>query len=407
MKTISITALSLMLLLAACAPATSATPTAESNQDAVRVPVEAEECIITPHELLSQGIPIPVALAVTIPGNQGLDLFWRDGTAMGNWPTGVPYPISNMHVATPITDDVEAAPLVFLSSSEEGLASLQVSLGGEVTTLMEFPREIQPTGLIGIPSSSLIALSTLQPSQDGTILTSRITISDYRSIATAQPALVTESTQSQYAIPVAIHIVDENVVDGLWYTYNLWGIGGDSLTDARAGLYFLDLSSGESIEFLGMGCQFSALNTGQNYAAWIGEGAMHATDLQSGTTAVFPLLPGNDRAARATFCPCGGYISWLEGKGWEYDGDLETTLRFSSIDGTFMADYPLASLAEPAGLNGEIGMVPLGWMAPDDEVLLVAVYEAGSDQTSLVTINVNWNQVSFLLKGVFAGFAYP
>ncbi len=347
MKTLSITALSLILMLAACAPAAVATPTAEPTPDAMRVPVEAEECVVTAHELSSQGIPIPVALAVTIPGNQGVDLFWRDGSAMGNWPTGVPFPITSMHVASPVPDGVEVAPLVFLSSSEEGIVNLKVSLGGEITTLVEFPRSIQPTALIGIPASSLIALSTLEPSEDGSKLTSQITIGDYRSIATAEPALVTESDQSQYAVPVAIHIVDENVVDGLWYTYNLWGIGGDSLTDARTGLYYLELSSGKSLEFLGMGCQFSALSTGQNYAAWIGEGAVHVTDLHSGKTTYFTFLPGNDRAARATFSPSEGFISWLEGKGWEYDGSLETTLRFTTLGNEFMVDYPLASFAEP------------------------------------------------------------
>ncbi len=58
-------------------------------------------------------------------------------------------------------------------------------------------------------------------------------------------------------------------------------------------------------------------------------------------------------------------------------------------------------------MNGPIGMVPLGWMMPDDEVLLVAVYEAGGEQVSLVTVNVNLNSITPLLKGVFAGFAYP
>jgi hypothetical protein len=52
-------------------------------------------------------------------------------------------------------------------------------------------------------------------------------------------------------------------------------------------------------------------------------------------------------------------------------------------------------------------MVPLGWMMPDDEVLLVAVYEAGADQSSLVTVNVNLDSINPLLNGVFAGFAYP
>jgi hypothetical protein len=63
--------------------------------------------------------------------------------------------------------------------------------------------------------------------------------------------------------------------------------------------------------------------------------------------------------------------SWLEGKGWEYDGTLKTTLRVTTLSGGYAAEYSLQAFAGPSGLGGEIAIVPLGWLAPDNENILV------------------------------------
>jgi hypothetical protein len=216
-----------------------------------------------------------------------------------------------------------------------------------------------------------------------------------------------DSAESRYIQPVAIHRNVNDVPDGIWYTYNLWGIGGDSLTDPRAGLYYLNLSTGESLEFLGMGCQFSVLSNGQNLVVWVSPGQVHISDLHSGATTTHALLPGNDRVAHATFSPSEGYVSWLEGKGWEYDGTLETTLRVTTLDGVYAAEYSLPAFTGPSGLGGEIAIVPLGWLAPDNENILVAVYSAAMEQSALVYVDVNAQRISLLVNGTFTGFGYP
>jgi hypothetical protein len=157
-----------------------------------------------------------------------------------------------------------------------------------------------------------------------------------------------------------------------------------------------------------MGCPFSALSTGQNLAVWITPGQVHVTDIHTGATTTHPLLPGNDRAAHASFSPSEGTVSWLEGKGWEYDGTLATTLRVTTPDSAFAAEYPLSAFAGPSGLGADIAIVPLGWLAPDNENILVAVYSAATGRSALVYVDVNGQQVVPLIAdGVFAGFAYP
>lgn len=412
MKTVSFSILLVLLMLSACSPAV-ARPAVVPILATISVPQPAQECIVTPHEYQAQAIPIPVALAVNLPGEkpaipvQGVSLFWRDGAPLGVWPTGQPFPSTRIHVASSIPDGIETAPLVFLGSSEDGIASLKVSLGGQVSTLIDFPRTVTVTELMGIPGRPFIAYSTLEPSTDGSILRSQIVLGEYQSIATAESVLMTESTESRYALPVAIHRDATEVPDGLWYTYGLWGIGGDSLTDPRSGLYYLDLSTGESLEFLGMGCQFSSLSIGQSWAAWTSAEGMHATNLHTGTTTAYPFLPGMDRTAHAFISPGEGLVGWLEGEGWEYDGTLETTLRFVTTEGAIMAGYPVSAFAGPSGLGEEIAILPLGWLMPDNEVLLVAVYSAATEQAVLVYVDINSQVISPLVNGVFAGFAYP
>jgi hypothetical protein len=366
-----------------------------------------EECVITLHEYARQGLPIPVAVAANVPGAEGLSLFWKDGSPLGAWQTGQPLIGIKIHVAGVITEGIDLTPLVFLGGSEDGTTSLKASLGGQVSTLMIFPPGVMVTDLTGIPGRTWIAYSTLEPAADGSSLRSTITLDEYSTIASAAPAVIVDSTESRYIQPVEIHRNVNDVPDGIWYTYNLWGIGGDSLTDPRSGLFFLDLSTGESLEFLGMGCQFSALSTGQNLAAWISPGQVHITDLHSGATTTHALLAGNDRAAHATFSPSEGYVSWLEGKGWEYDGTLETTLRVTTPDGAYAAEYSLPAFAGPSGLGGEIAIVPLGWLAPDNENILVAVYSAATEQSALVYVDVNAEKITPFVNGAFAGFAYP
>ena len=406
MKPILSSTLLVIFLLAACAPAAAPQPSV-ATPSAVPAPLSVEECLITPHVYSRQGLPIPVAVAANFPGAEGLSVFWKDGSALGAWPTGQPLVSMKIHVAGVISEGIDLTPLVFLGSNEDGTTSLKASLGGQVSTLMIFPPRVLVTDLTGVPGRTWIAYSTLEPAADGSSLRSTITLGEYSTIASAAPAIIVDSAESRYIQPVAIHRNVNDVPDGIWYTYNLWGIGGDSLTDPRAGLYYLDLSTGESLEFLGMGCQFSALSTGQNLAVWISPGQVHITDLHSGATTTHPLLAGNDRVAHATFSPSEGYVSWLEGQGWEYDGTLETTLRVTTPDGVYAAEYSLPAFAGPSGLGGEIAIVPLGWLAPDNENILVAVYSAATEQSALVYVDVNAEKITPFVNGIFAGFAYP
>ena len=395
-----------LLALAACIPATPASIVSPGS-----APVSVGSCLITPHKYSRQDSSIPIAVLVNVPGSEGLSLIWRDGTSLGAWQTGLLVPRTKAHVTESGADGVEAIPLVFLGSGENGLTHLNVSLGGQISSLNEFPQTVTVTGLIGIPGMPVTAYSTIEQLPDGSGLRSQIFLGDYQTIASTSPILTVDNVESRIVLPVGIHHDINNTPDGLWYTFSLRGIGGDSLVDPRSGLYFLDLASGESQEFLGMGCNFSDLSTMQNWAAWTFDGVIYTADLHTGKTVSFPRLVGNDRGPVHAFIgPGDGYLAWLEGKGSEWDGNLETTLRIGTLEGYLIGEYPLSAFVMPSGLGEGIVLMPLGWMASENYSLVVAVYNVSVDRGVLLSLDANTGQISLLSEvseAGFAGFAYP
>jgi hypothetical protein len=406
MKTISSFLLLLVFLLTACVPA-ARTPTVSPSS----APVSVGTCLITPHNYEGQDNPVPMGVLANVPGSEGLSLIWRDGTSLGVWQTGFRVARTNAHVAGSSADGVETVPLVFLGSDENSLIQLKVGLDGQISSLKEFPRTVSVTGLVGVPGKPVLAYSTFEPLPDGSGLRSQIFLGDYETIAATSPVLTLDNGESRVAVPVAIHRDLNNTPNGLWYTFTLWGIGGDSLTDPHSGLYYLDLGTGESLEFLSMGCNFSDLSTMQNWAAWTSEGMLYAADLHTGKTVSFPRLTRNDRGPdHALISPGDGTVAWLEGNGSEWDGSLESTLRIGTLEGNIIGEYRLSTFVVPSGLGAGIALMPLGWMASENYSLVLAVYNASVDRAVLMSLDANTGQISRLSElgtGGFAGFAYP
>ena len=391
-----------LLLLAACVPAAPAPTVFPSS-----APVPIGDCLITPHNYVRQDNPVPHEVLVNIPGDEGLSLIWRDGSLLGKWQTGFLVPRTDAHLTGPASE-AQTVPLVFLGSGENGPSHLYVSLAGRIDSLIEFPTTVTATGLIGIPASPVVAYSIVEPLADGSGLRSQIFLGDIQTIAAAKAIQTEENSDSRIILPVTIHRDLNNTPDGLWYTTSLWGIGGDSMVDPRAGLYYLDLGTGESLEFLSQGCDFSDLSNAQNWAAWGSDGVMYSADLHTGEIVSFPRLAGNDRGPVHAFIgPGDGYVAWLEGKGLEWDGNLETTLRIGTLEGYIIGEYPLSAFVAPSGLGEDVALVPLGWMASENYNIVLAVYSASEDRAVLLGLDANTGQISILSEGAFAGFAYP
>lgn len=404
MKKILRFSLFVLFLLSACSPVEPTATAVLEPQPAVAI----DGCTLSPHEFMNQGGSIPIALVVNPPQGSDPHLIWRDGSPLGSWQTGSPIQISKAHVVGFAPEGIGSLGLVYLDSDIEGATRLVLNRAGVINPLADFPAPAFVTDLIGVPQKATIVYSALAPSADGSWLHSTVYLAEVEPAFNSRAFLEADRSDSRYLRPVAIHRDVNDQADGVWYTTDLWGIGGDSLTDQRAGLYYLDLVSGLSREFLSLGCGFLSLSNGQNFAVWSSAGVVHVSDLHTGTDRSFPLLAGNDRGpVQALLSPSEGYLAWLEGRGWQYDGTLETTVRIGIVQGSQVFDYPLSAFSAPSGLGGEIGIRPLGWLSPDNEVLLVAVYSVSEDRSVLVTLDVNANRITLLIEGTLAGFAYP
>ena len=330
------------------------------------------------------------------------------GDAVGAWRTTLPAPNSAIHIAGSIASGVGNTPLVFPGAENEFLG-LKVSQDGQITGLLDFPPGIVFTDLTGAPGNPWVAYSVIEPQLDGSSLMSKLYIGEYDQLAALEPTIVVENKEARILLPVALRM-QGGVPQGIWYTYGLWGIGGDSFVAPNAGLYYLDLVSGSTHEYLTLEQHFSSLSPDQTWAAWtpdLPNAAMSVTNLVTGDSKSFALLADRDRGAvHAFISPDNSYIAWLEGKGNAFDGNLEATLRVGTLDGKVIAEFS-AEAFTTASKSGEGGLIQtLGWIDP--HTLLVQTYQPLSEGSGeIVRLDVISGEISPYIAGRFVGFAYP
>jgi putative hemolysin len=373
---------------------------------ALPTPKSVEE----PLPIHAMSVPLPFAVLINTGDQRGITAYDRSGLALGEWQTSPR--TGQVHTAGPITDGIMSTPLVFWSwGLEDNSKSLNFNLSGNITPLLSLTDPpIMVTGMVGVPSSPVIAYSTLQYEENGAMIRSNVYLGEYQSLASASPVLVIDSRESEYITPLAIRIENQRPV-GIWFTYHLMGIGGTSaLFTNNSGLYYFDLSTNTVYTFLDADKKLTDLSPNQAYAAWAdtGSGDMQVTDLINGQTFSFPKLTESERSAGfGMVSPSGGYIAWEEGINL-IPGEKapEFTVRIGTMDGIIIAEYPHVNFAKTSGLGMETSIKLLGWLS--DETLLVGVDQLGKEGDSvIVAVNVNNNEVTLFARGEFAGFAYP
>jgi hypothetical protein len=328
---------------------------------------------------------------------------------MGSWQVQTSTPISMLHLIGPATARVEETGLVYLAGDDAGIPRLYRLVKGEIKVVESFSQPTLMTGLVGIPSQPVIAFSTLTPAGDqGNELQSTLYLANVLPDYSSRIILKIKREDSRYLQPVAIHAGPNGEPDGLWYTTNLWGIGGDMLTNERAGLFFLDLQKKTSVEVLSEGCTFSSLISGQSWASWSDEKGVHAANLHSGEKVTYTASPGMDRRpAAAILSPMESYLVWLEGSGWQYDEGFRHTIQLGSLNGIVRAEYSPETFKEAAGMGEEFLVQPIGWTFPDNECLLVLATDQDSNQAALLQLDTISGEVSRLTEAIPIGFGYP
>jgi putative hemolysin len=380
------------------------------NECEPSAPPSTPNFVQAPLPIQATGVPIPFAVLVNTGDQLGITAYDRSGLSLGEWQTSPR--TGQIHAASPITDGIISTPLVFWSwGVEDNSNQLNFNLGGNITLLFSTSDPtVMVTDMVGVPSSPMIAYSTLQYEENGALIRSKVYLGEYQSLASAPPILVIESRDSEYITPLAIRMSEEKPV-GIWFTYHMFGIGGTpALFTNNSGLYYFDIQSNTIYEFLPADKTFNNLAVNQAYATWVqsNSGDMQVTDLVNGQTVSFPKLPESERSAGfGMVSPSGGYVAWEEGINLIPGEEPPVfTVRIGTMDGNILAEYPHVNFAKTSELGMETYIKLLGWLS--DEVLLVGVSQSGKEGgTVIVAVNVNENNVTLFTRGEFAGFGYP
>jgi hypothetical protein len=197
----------------------------------------------------------------------------------------------------------------------------------------------------------------------------------------------------------------------LYYTTIPYGIGGDIVFEPRRSLSYLDLTTYQSWELLGIGSSPSAFSPDLSWLAFtpVHVGPMSIapiSDLNNSIT--MPLLPDSDRGAGgAVFSPDNQYVAWKEGSGWMMSEtpNFHATIRIATISGAITAQIPDSAIAALVGNPSSIWVEPVGWL--DAGTLLLEVRGDDWGNASLLRVSPDGSGLAFLVSGGFMGFVYP
>jgi hypothetical protein len=262
--------------------------------------------------------------------------------------------------------------------------------------------------LAGIPGTPFIAFTQLEYADSA--LRSMLTVGDLANIASAPVIMDIVDTGSYAVRPLAV-AHDQGQPRGVYYTSIPYGIGGDIVFEPRRALNYIDLTSYQSQELLGIGSSPSGFSPD---LTWLASTSLHTgpmtiarlTDLTNAITLL--LLPDSDRGAGdAVFSPDNQYVAWKEGSGWMMSEtpNFHATIRIATTSGAITAQIPDTAIAALIGSPSVVWVQPVGWL--DGTTLLLEARGDEWNNASLLRVNPDGSGLAYLVPGGFMGFVYP
>jgi hypothetical protein len=407
-----------LFLLAACAGPTGTVP---ADKTAVAEPTETPPIATLTLTVVPSPSPTPTPTATAMlppplppmPMPTGLALYAREGTGlllfslMQQVTARVDIPVAGgmVHIAGTVPEGTLAVPVVYYDGEQH---ALQLVFGGAISTVASVPNLI---ALIGAPGQPVLAYTSLEFMDQG--LRSHLYAGTLPSLATAAPVLNVTNLESYAVHPLAVR-TEGGQPAGVWYTYEPYGIGGDIVYPPRSALYYLELSTGTSMEVLAREMRPSSLSLDQAWIAFVPGplGPLTIRDLATGKEIAFPLLPDSDRGAgRAVFSPTNQYVAWMEASGsmWADPSTFQATVRIASTSGELIADVPAAKIPNSvlAGISGskDMWLVPAGWL--DESTILLQVTYGSPEQSIVLQASCDGTDIQYVAPGILAELLYP
>ena len=210
---------------------------------------------------------------------------------------------------------------------------------------------------------------------------------------------------------------------GFWYTYTMEGIGNINFPPYN-GLYYFDLASSASTEFLPPTDALGGLSPDQTMIAY-GAGQGGAPGVLTGGLTIRNLVTcqetyipfnaaSNLGGGWMSFSPDNQLVAWTEASG---PSNMEAAfrMRIAHTDGANLFDAPIANLTGLLGGEAPNSLRPAGWIAGHLLVVeayldvihrsVVIVWAPLPDQPLDPVLGAH--QSIPIADGVFLGFVYP
>jgi len=286
--------------------------------------------------------------------------------------------------------------------------NILINGGGVESLLATVP---QFYAMNGAPAQPIIAYGTADMTSGG--LNTSLFVGAPETVASSSPVLSYTDEPNGAIFPLHI-LMDGSTPIGIWFTKQMYGIGGDLVFAPTTGLFYLNLTSGVVSEFTlpSVTIYSPGVSPSANWMAYtdqgigIGTGRLNIQQTTAGENHAFPLLGDSDRGAGGgVFSPDELHVAWMEGHGWTMAEvpDFRSTVRFGSTSGTTLADYPASMFDAAAGFSVAYAR-PVGWL--DNETVLVQATGTNWIQNSVLRLDLSGN-ITFIGSGGFTGFTYP
>ena len=265
-------------------------------------------------------------------------------------------------------------------------------------------------GLTGVPAQPIVVFSQLEYLD--TALRSKLYVGSIQTLPSAAPVNVIDDPES-WAIKPLLLEAENGAPTKIWYTRIAYGIGGDIVYEPRKGLFTLELASGQTNTVLDNNLSPWDISADMNWFAYsindTQSNSLCIKDIQTEADTCYPALPASEPrgAGNAFFSPDGSYVAWMEGDGSQMaeTPHFKSTVRVGQMDGTVVADLPMKSFENAAGI-GSIGRAEaVEWL--DNQTVIVQVRGQEWSQVALLRYNIVNKETSYLAPGEFIGLVYP
>jgi len=361
-------------------------------------------------QIPGSGDLLPDGVLVSINGDAGLTYLGTDGQVLSEIETpgiGFADP-ENVVAAGAVIPGKQLPPIIYRSWEPE--QALMVNAGGQISTLRRVSSFLS---IIGAPGQSAVAFSEVIISPDN-FPHSFLYAGDAVNLGSAESFYDLIDEPAYLAlIPVGVK-ASNGEPQGVWYTKTGWGIGGaDLIFPITSGLYFFDLSNGESLQTIDPVRSFQGISPDLSYAGTVdfdmsGNRAMTIINLSNFEQVPFALDPTSDRGSGfSVFSPNNQFAAWMEAGGSMISepSNFHPRVRIGDIQtGSIVNELVDAAAAQAVDRDRVTFLRPAGWLT--NEVLLVEARGQDWGDVSLLRYDVLSGSLSVFSSGSFVGFGY-